>query len=191
MPAWFVDFANEYGKQREHRSADFSLPAGFQLLWLVYQCQSCKGEPEGFLVRRAGWDFHLHGRSPIEGIEVPPYIPKAEYNLFRDSLVAFNSGKVLAALFYLRSFIEQFARRVTGKAGKVTGDEIMNAYYETLPREHSSTMPSLREWYDKLSVPLHEGRDDAQMFEEARKGIEKHFEIRRVFDIPESRGMKK
>jgi hypothetical protein len=186
IPAWYTDFANEYGKRRhDSQAVDFSLPIGFQLLFLVYQCQSCRGEPESFLVRRKGWDFQLHGRSPIEGLEVPNYIPKPEYNLFRDALIAFNSGKILAALFYLRSFIEQFARRVTNKHGKVTGEEIMDAYYETLPREHSSSMPSLREWYDKLSVPLHEARDDAQMFEEARKKIEKHFEIRKVFDIPE------
>ena len=65
----------------------------------------------------------------------------------------------------------------------------------TMKHFHASTAVLCRrfvQWYDKLSVPLHEeGRDDAQMFEEARKGIEKHFEIRRVFDIPESRGMKK
>jgi hypothetical protein len=62
----------------------------------------------------------------------------------------------------------------------------MDAYNETLPPKHRDSMPSLREWYDNLSVPLHEARDDAQVFEEARKKIEKHFEIRDVFEIPES-----
>ena len=69
---------------------------------------------------------------------------------------------MLAALFYLRIFIEQFARRVTGKTGKVTGDKIMDAYNETIPPKHRDSMPSLREWYDKLSAPIHEASDDAE-----------------------------
>ena len=185
VPAWSIDFATEFWRLNTS-GVTFTLPPGFQLLMLVYQCQSCEGLPEGFLVRRTSWELQLHGRSPIEGVEVPKYIPKPEYNLFRDALIAFNTGKVLAALFYLRSFIEQFARRVTKKVGRVTGDEIMDAYNETLPPKHRDSMPSLREWYDNLSVPLHEARDDAQVFEEARKKIEKHFEIRDVFEIPES-----
>jgi hypothetical protein len=185
IPAWGIDFATEFWRFNDS-GVTFPLPTGFQLLMLVYQCQSCRGLPEAFFVRRIGWELHLHGRSPIEGIDVPNYIPKPECNLFRDAVIAFNTGKVLAALFYLRSFIEQFARRVTKNAGRVAGDVLMDAYNETLPLKHRDSMPSLREWYDNLSVPLHEARDDAQVFEEARKKIEKHFEIRNVFDIPES-----
>jgi hypothetical protein len=191
VPAWYKDFASDLEAPTESNlgikfSYPSSLPWGFQLLLLVYQCQSCQGIPEALLVRRTGWDLELHGRSPMEFVEVPKFIPKPEYGHFRDSVIAFNTGKTLAAIFYLRTFIEQFARRVTNKTGRVTGDEIMDAYNETLPAQHRDSMPSLREWYDKLSVPIHEARDDADTYSAAREQIEQHFRIRDVFKIPES-----
>jgi hypothetical protein len=45
-------------------------------------------------------------------------------------------------------------------------------------------MPSLREWYDKLSEALHSAREGAPLFETAKAQIERHFDIRRVFKIP-------
>lgn len=85
----------------------------------------------------------------------------------------------------MRIFIEQFARRQTGLSGKKTGDEIMSAYAETLPAQHRPYMPSLREWYEKLSQAIHGAKEDEELFEEARKEIERHFDIRRVFGILE------
>lgn len=96
---------------------------------------------------------------------VPIYIPKPEQPLYRDAVIAIHAGKTLAALFYLRTFIEQFARRQTLPKGRLTGDELMNAYIETLPKEHRDHMPSLGEWYGKLSEALHAAREDAELFE--------------------------
>lgn len=48
-------------------------------------------------------------------------------------------------------------------------------------------MPSLREWYGRLSEPIHAAKADEGLFEEAREAIEQHFEIRRVFKIPEKK----
>jgi hypothetical protein len=163
----------------------FAMPANFQMFSLVYQCQRCLGVPESFLVRREGWSFNLQGRSPIEHVEVPGYIPKPESKYYRDAIIASNTGKTLAALFYLRIFVEQFARRITGKKGKVTGDVILDAYYQTLPKAHADHMPSLREWYDKLSEGIHSATEDVPLFETAKAQIEEHFDIRRVFKIPE------
>lgn len=188
-PIWWTDATNEIRKPhvREVMSVpEVSEPrADLQIFLLVYQCQHCMGPPLAFLVRREGWQLMLDGRSPMEHVEVPPFIPKAERHLFRDALVAMHGGKTLGALFYLRTFIEQFARRQTGLRGKKTGDEIMAAYSDTLPSQQRDQMPSLRHWYDRLSEPLHEARGDAALFEEARVDIEKHFDIRRVFQIPE------
>ncbi len=44
---------------------------------------------------------------------------------------------------------------VTGEAGRRFGDELMAEYGNTLPNAHRDTMPSLREWYEKLSEPIH------------------------------------
>src|SRR5262249_47468291 len=136
-------------------------------------------------VDRQRWTLSLHGRSPIENVEVPVFIPKEEYRFYRDALVAYQSGKTLAGLFYLRTFLEQFARRQTGLTERSSGDEIMQAYNQTLAPDLSSRMPSLREWYDKLSAALHEARENAALFENAIVEINQHFDIRRVYKIPE------
>jgi hypothetical protein len=180
-PIW----SNDVSSPIVHGGRQIKLPDGFQIFFLVYECQRCFGRPEGFLVRRDSWLLGLHGRSPIELVEIPAYVPKAESSLYRDAVIAFNSGKILAGLFYLRTFIEQFARRVTGLTGRVTGDEIMDAYYKALPAPNKDQMPSLREWYDKLSEAVHSAKEDVALFETAKAQIEKHFDMRRVFEITE------
>lgn len=185
-PVWFTDSSNEMRKRGTVGQKPVAMPDTFQLFLLVYQCQRCLGTPEGFLVRREGWNISLHGRSPIELVEIPKYVPDEESPHYRDALIAFNSGKVLAALFYMRTFIEQFGRRVTGMSGRATGEEIFDAYAPTLPDNLRSQMPSLRDWYDKISEALHTAREDAVLFAAARAAIEKHFEIRNVFNIPET-----
>jgi hypothetical protein len=185
-PVWYRDVTNEIRKHSRQGGTPIMLPDDFQLFFLTYQCQKCLGNLEGFIVRRLGWTLALHGRSPIEQVEVPHYVPKPESLFYRDAILAHNSGKTLAALFYLRTFVEQFARRVTGLTGRLTGDEILDKYYELLPSGQKDYMPSLREWYDKVSEALHGARADAVLFESAKTAIDKHFEIRKVYEMPET-----
>jgi hypothetical protein len=119
-------------------------------------------------------------------------IPKPAQKWFRDALIARNSGKILAAEFYLRTFIEQFARRQTGHlADKLTGHVIMTEYADTLPAEQRDYMPSLREWCDKLSAKLHTADEDVKLFENAREEIERHFDIRRVYKMDDRKPTEK
>jgi hypothetical protein len=161
------------------------LPAGFQELVVVYQCQRCEGPPETVLVRRKGWSLSLDGRSPMASVEVPPYVPKKENEFFRDAVIATGSGRTLAGLFYLRTFIEQFGRRAAGMVGKKTGEEILSEYAKTLPTNLKDSMPSLAECYEKLSAALHSASADDDLFIEAQGKIEKHFEIRKAMSISE------
>jgi hypothetical protein len=117
------------------------LPETFQDFVLVYQCQRCEGVPETFIVSRHDWILSLDGRSPMATVEAPSCIPKKEGYLFRDAIIANGSGKTLAGLFYLRTFVEQFGRRVTGISGKNTGDEILSEYAQTLPVSLRDSMP--------------------------------------------------
>lgn len=185
---WYRDMANELNKPVAFAAAARKTPPedGFQLLYITLQCQRCLRKPAGFIVRRDGWKLSLHGRSPMEQVDVPKYIPKEERHLFRDAMIAAHGGKILAALFYLRVFVEQFARRVTGETERRFGADLMEDYGKTLPDPHRGTMPSLREWYEKLSEPIHAAREDEKLFEAAREAIEQHFEIRKVFKISES-----
>jgi hypothetical protein len=187
-PVWYQDAANDLLRQAAHGEAEINFdPARLQLFFIAYQCEHCHGAPEGFLVRRDGWRFSLDGRSPMEHIQLAAHIPKKEGHLFRDALIARFAGKQLAAVFYLRTFIEQFARRQTGMKGRETGDEIMEAYSGILPNAQRDQMPSLREWYGKLSAPIHTADEVTadNLFDAAREEIERHLEIRRVFKIPE------
>jgi hypothetical protein len=157
-----------------------------QLFFMAFQCQRCKSDPEGFIVRRNRNRLFLEGRSPIEHVETPRYLPKKESAFFSDAIVAHNAGKKLAGLFYLRTFLEQFAKRMTGKRGRLTGVELMEAYSATLPPAHRDFMPSFREWYEKLSEAIHDAREDDALFESAKSEIDRHFDIRRIFKIVET-----
>jgi hypothetical protein len=159
---------------------------GVQVFSLAYQCQVCKGTPETFLVRREGMTIVLEGRSPFEHVDVPPQIPKAVAKYYRDALVAMHGGKTLAALFYLRTFLEQFARRVTKIEGRETGEKIMEAYGGSIPPDLRDRIPSMREWYDNLSVAIHGAKEDAELFQSALDAVNQHFDIRRVFKIQET-----
>jgi hypothetical protein len=184
-PIWYVDVANVFIQQKPLATFEPNLPATFQLFVLIYQCQRCKGTPVGFIVRRDGWNLILDGRSPFEQVEVPKYIPNTEKWLYRDAMVSIHAGKTLAAQFYLRTFIEQFARRQTGLTEKITGDDLMTEYSSNLPDKIRDMMPSLREWYEKLSVAIHQAREDPALFEQARGEIDRHFDMRRVHRIAE------
>ena len=189
-PIWFSDITEQlrekYKTQRALNAETFRIMFGnnFQLFDLVYQCQRCEHIPNAFLVKRQGNELVLEGRSPIENTELPTFIPREEKKWFRDSVIAFQTGNILAALFYLRTFIEQFARRKTGMLDdKRTGDELLSAYADTLPMNLRDTMPSLKEWYDRLSDAIHTAKEDDKLFKEAREKIEEHFDIRRVHKL--------
>src|SRR5665213_177037 len=182
-PLWAKDVATEC---LDHRGGAMPRKDNSHLIFLAFQCQRWGSDPEGFIVRRKNYRLYLEGRSPIEHVEVPRYLPKQEAHFFSDAVIAFNAGKKLAGLFYLRVFLEQFDRRVTGIDGRIAGEELMNAYAETLPVAHRDYMPSFREWYDKLSAALHGAIEDEGLFEGAKSEIDKHFDIRRVFKISEA-----
>jgi len=191
-PVWHTDALYQAERSRLPPGQIFRPNVSLQFYVLLYRCESCTAVLDAILIRREGWTFSIEGRSPIEHLEMPACIPEPERKWFRDALIGINAGKTLAALFYLRTFIEQFARRKTGKlTDKATGDDIMTEYAGTIPMAQRDHMPSLREWYDKLSAKIHGADEDAELFETARAEIEQHFEIRRVFKMDDPKFGKK
>jgi hypothetical protein len=184
-PVWWSDATSELRKGSGRDRVIGRLRQALQIFTIAYQCQRCTGDPHAFLLRRDGWQFFLDGRSPFEEVEVPTSIPKTERALYRDALIAMHAGKELASLFYLRTFIEQFARRQTRVAHRVTGDELMAAYNALLPAAQRDHMPSLKDWYDRISEALHAARADVDLLNVANDEIQKHFEFRRLFRIAE------
>ena len=124
----------------------------------------------------------------MEKIVLPNFIPAKESELYGDALLANHTGKQLAAVFYMRAFIEQFARRQTGISGVATGEEIMDAYSASLPPTLRDMMPSLKEWYGKLSGPMHAADEKSarELFDDARYAINDHFDIRRAHKLKDA-----
>jgi len=139
------------------------------------------------IVARRGWHLSLEGRSPLEIVGASSFIPKKERSLFPEALMAKNVGRSLATIFFLRTLIEQFAKRQTGlKDAIVTGDRMMDAYAKTRPLEYREVMPSLKGWYTKLSVAIHCAKSDEDLLSEAMTEIEKHFKLRDAFSISDA-----
>ena len=153
-----------------------------QLIIIKYQCQSCRGLPETFLVRRKGLKLSLHGRSPIEQFPVNKNIPKDLVNFISDSRIAFNSGQILAAIFLMRTFIEQYIRNKVQDFESREIDQLFDRYSAKLPRDFNSRFPSLKSVYDRLSEDIHSASASEETYNEAKDDIENHFEALRLFE---------
>lgn len=183
-PIWWQDAINEMRNPKNDLIFDPPLTAASQIFFMAYQCERCHGFPDAFIVRRSEWTLFLEGRSPFENIETPKHIPSIEASFYRDALIAYHGGKTLAALFYLRVFIEQFVRRLTGKIDdRITGEDLMDEYSRMLPIELKDRMPSFKSWYEKISQTLHSANADEKLFEEALEAINQHFEIRKAHKL--------
>jgi hypothetical protein len=154
-----------------------------QVFAIAYQCQGCKSLPEVFMVRRQGMKLILSGRTPIEQVPIPNYLPKEERKYFSDAVVAYNSGQVLAGNFLLRVFIEQYVRSVCDNPHCQDIDALFNEYNTKLPEDFKQRFPSLRHVYDRLSDDIHRATASEECFVESKKDLEAHFDARRVYEI--------
>lgn len=154
-----------------------------QVFVFPYQCQSCRGEPIVFLVRRNGLKITLVGRSRFEKVHVPKALPKEEKDLFSEATIAFDSGRTLAALFFLRSFIEQYMRRTCGTTERIPGEDLADQYNALLDETFPSQFRSFRTNYSTLSDCLHRAHGAADVFLAQRDAIIKHFEMLQLIPI--------
>jgi hypothetical protein len=154
-----------------------------QVFILNFQCQSCKSNPEVFLIRRNGMKISIHGRSPIEAIKVPSYIPKNQTGFFSDAILANQTGQHLAAVFLLRTIIEQYVRSVSNDMVSQNIDELFKKYGDLLPNVFKQRFPSLKTVYDRLSIAIHSAEASEECFEENKSDIEWHFEAKRTFRL--------
>ncbi len=148
---------------------------------LSYTCQSCRGAPEAFLIRREGLRLTLCGRSPIEHIDVPKVVPKVARSYYSSAVVAFQSGQALAANFLLRVLIEQWVLSVIPKDS--AKETLLDAYVDTLPEDFRSRFPTLRDMYSNLSADIHGAIGSAKLFHSSQKDLVRHFEARRLYEL--------
>ncbi len=156
---------------------------------LTFRCQSCtpeQSQPVTFLVHREGLKLRLVGRSRLERIEVPRFIPKEEADFFREVEIAQKAGKGLAAIFYLRVFIEQHMRRVAGTKGQATGDELAREYVKYLPEDYPKKYPSFRVHYENLSIAIHSAMETPELLESVMAALIDHFKYLDLFPLKAS-----
>ncbi|MGD0613767.1 MAG: hypothetical protein ABSB41_19905 [Anaerolineales bacterium] len=158
-------------------------PVSEQIFFLAYQCQSCKSTPEIFMIRRNNLKLIQSGRTPIEEIELPSYLPKKQKKYISDATIAFNSGQSLAGNFLLRVFIEQYIRSLSSTPDSQNIDALFLEYSKGLPDDFKQRFPSLQSVYDKLSEDLHLATASEKIFLQSRSNIEKHFKAKEVFEL--------
>jgi len=154
-----------------------------QLFTFAYECQGCKGVPEVFLVQREKLKITLCGRSPMEQVIVAPQIPKPHNKYISDAIVAYNSGQILAGIFMLRTFLEQFVRSKSKTPETDNIDTLFQEYSSPLPLEFKNHFPSLKSIYDDLSVAIHLANPSDDVYQKALEEIEHHFEGKKAFRI--------
>lgn len=156
-----------------------------QVFALSYLCQSCKVMPEVFMIRRTGPKLTLCGRAPMAAVQLPAALPKKGAGKYvSDAIVAHQSGQTLAALFLLRVFVEQWLREFGAPDG-AKADACLDWYAGLLPTEFSQRFPSLATIYSNLSGAIHSAQASTEIYQQALKDLVRHFDARRVYELPE------
>lgn len=157
-----------------------------QVFVFNYLCQSCKGTPEIFMVRKHELKLSITGRTPMEQVITPHFLPKGKKDYYSDALIAYNAGQFLPGVFMLRTFIEQYLRSQSATPNADKMDILFAEYGEKLPQDFKNRFPSLKDVYDSLSTIIHMGdrseRADA-VFQKSKQDIEKHFNAKHIFEI--------
>ncbi|HET7153146.1 MAG TPA: hypothetical protein VFJ29_05215, partial [Candidatus Kapabacteria bacterium] len=149
---------------------------------LALECQKCRNTPETFLIRRKNLRLTLCGRVPMESVPVDKDIPESAAEYIPDAVVAFQSGKILAGLFYYRVFVEQFLRkRYDADSEKI--DVLVSRYMEELPSDFKTRFPSMADIYSKLSEAIHKANKDEALYNKVHDEILEHFAARRLFKL--------
>jgi hypothetical protein len=156
-----------------------------QIFAISYICQSCKGLPEAFLVRRVGARLTLSGRTPMEVVRTPDYVPHEIKGFYSGAEIAFQSGQWLPAVFMLRTACEQWVRKFADEDDRT--DQAIEKYMAQLPETFRAAFPSMRDMYGVLSDAIHKALAEPSLYEEVRTDFCKHFDARRVFGLSNGR----
>jgi len=162
-----------------------------QIFSVPYQCQSCKRHPVIFFIRKEKGKEHYRlrivGRSEFESVYCPKQLPQEEQKFYQEAIVAFHGGKTLAGIFFLRTFVEQYIRRILNKYGREPGEVLAKDYAKLLPDDFPSTrVTSIATIYEELSVCIHSAKAKDEQFEKSRNDIETHFKYLDLFPLSEN-----
>lgn len=163
-----------------------SISPSIQFFFLVFECQICNNEKVSFSLKREENKLILVGRSQLEFNIPDPIFPKTENYLeliSRANISHESGGYNIAAISYLRLFIEKYVRNETGIITREENQnisDICDKYAESLPRVIRDFIPSLKSIYMDLSEAYHEGDTEKKdeygiLYEECLENLKKHF----------------
>ena len=172
---------SENGKRASH-----TVPTQ-QVFTVKYVCQSCDQDQNSFvcfLITRKGEKLTLSGRSEMEEVTVPKSIPAEEAKLLSNALITNRASMPLAGIFYLRAFVEQYLRRITGISETTTpGDVLAEEYHKLLPDEFPSKFKCMKDVYRDLSGKIHTANPCQKTFDQCHDVLLKHFEQLKLMPI--------
>jgi hypothetical protein len=156
-----------------------------QAFSLGFRCHGCQEFAVDFLVIRKVLKLTIAGRWPVETTPIPNHVPKECKKHYSNALVASNAGQVLAGIFLLRTFIEQYwvSLGLREEATRTTGQDMGSAYKALLTDDFKGRFPSLSELYDDLSVAIHSADANHELFQSSMEKIDEHFEAKKIFKI--------
>jgi hypothetical protein len=182
-PVFLRDVLNHIAETELKQELAEGLKSRLQHFAITYLCQRCKAHQAVFLIKADAKGLRIVGRSPIESVEAPALIPADFKGYYREALLAFQTGRTLAAIFFLRVLVEQYLKSVVPpKPGDKVSD-VADAYAATIPESIRSHMPSLASVYSRLSVAIHAAEADANLFEDCRNEVLEHFDFRRLYKL--------
>ena len=112
-------------------------------------------------------------------------IPEDLVKSFSDSVVAFDSGAVLASIVLLRAFIAKFARFSIKAHNGLKADDALVKYDENLPESIMHKCPSLRKIYSQLGSAVYTATADEKLFEASTSGIIYHCSALEIYEMKE------
>lgn len=155
-----------------------------QIISVTYLCQNCKKEYVSFMIRRDGNKITLSGRTPMEQVQMPKFIPSEVSKFYQGAIIAFNSGAILPAIFMLRTTIEQYMRHTIDAGNdRLTGEDLADEYSKSLNSDFNRIYQSLKPVYEILSIAVHAANDqEPEIFEEELQKVHNHFEAKEMFE---------
>lgn len=182
-PVYLRDVLNHVAEAELKQELAEGVKTRLQHFAITFLCQRCKMNQTVYLIKADAKGLKIVGRSPIEGVEAPALVPPDSKGFYREALLAFQTGRVLAAIFFLRVLVEQYIKSVVPPKPGDKARDIADAYAATIPEDIRSHMPSLGAIYSRLSLAIHEAEADANLFESCRNEVVEHFDFRRIYKL--------
>lgn len=157
----------------------------FQHFLVIYECSYCENYEISFLIFREDEKITLVGRSQFGFKKPAPILPnEEEYSqLISRAQISYDAHYYIAALSYLRLFIEKYVRNETGiftREESQNISDICEEYSQSLPVKLRSVIPSLKSIYEQLSAAYHQGdlekiNEYGTLYEQCLENLKKHF----------------